>query len=276
MSKAPSCNRPNCQNKAYRKDGLCAKHAYQQGKLHPKHPVEEAQNIIQHLTDNGWSMRTIAKASGLTYVCLSHITRGANKATHHATIRSLQNLPTTPPSHIGYIPSWPYERRLQSLQAAGYSAAKLTEISGLSRALICKITLNRADWVSPETAKKLTAMWENLATKPVIGPPTKTATRRLWETPMMWDDIDDPNEQHPEPRTLIQLTKRELGFAESILDYYENKPWPLKRQRRTFRRLVESGHTTSPTLRLIYREYTRVLTERSREARKRKTIGQAA
>ena len=276
MSKAPSCNRPNCQNKTYRADGLCAKHAYQQGKLRPNHPVEEAQTIIQHLTDNGWSMRAIAKASGLNHGCLYLITSGANKTTHHTTIRSLKKLPTTPPSNIGYTPAWPYERRLQSLQAAGYSTSKLAEISGLSHALICKITLNRADWVSPETAKKLTTMWEKLATQPIIGPPTKTSIRRLWVTPMNWDDIDDPNEQHPEPRTWIQLTKRELSIAESILDYYENKPWPLKRQRRTFRRLVESGHATSDTLRLIYREYTRVVAERSREARKRKTIGQAA
>ena len=222
-------------------------------------------------------MRAIAKASGLNQGCLNLITSGANKTTHHATIRSLKKLPTTPPSNIGYTPAWPYERRLQSLQAAGYSTSKLAEISGLSNALICKITLNRADWVRPETAKKLTTMWEKLATQPIIGPPTKTSTRRLWVTPMMWDDIDDPNEHHPEPRTLIQLTKRELGFAESILDYYADKPWPLDAQRRTFRRLMDNeGRTTSQTLRLIYREYTRVVMERSREARKRKTIGQAA
>lgn len=90
-------------------------------------------------------------------------------------------------------PAWPYQRRLQSLRAAGWTVPELARHTQLSHTAILRISDGTAQHLTRQAANAIHAAWESLSHQPVKpAPPSVTAN--YWPLPLEWDNIDDPDE----------------------------------------------------------------------------------
>ena len=113
-------------------------------------------------------------------------------------------------SHIGTV------RRVQALHAIGYTTGQLARETGMcSDALV---TLReRAKWSSATTRRKVADAYERLHMKPqrrrdkYAARFYNLAAANGWLPPLMWDDIDDENEQ---PKVCkMERTRDEIDHA---------------------------------------------------------------
>lgn len=104
---------------------------------------------------------------------------------------------------IKAAPSWMIQRRLQSLAAAGWSVAWVAKKTRLAASEVSALTTGAAATISPTTCRRIkdvyaVAMRRSDGGMIQDGGPTDLAREHGWAPPAMWDDIDDPNEEHNE------------------------------------------------------------------------------
>lgn len=222
-----TCTSGRCTNKSWRPDGLCAKHAKCAGKLRPNVTTATAQHALAALRAEGWTLAQISRSTGISTAGLKLIPKRDPEApTKATTYEALKDLIGTQPNNEGKLPAWPYNRRLQALQAAGYTGRQLADLTGLSYGQISRLSLNVTQQTNWYVADKILTLWEEVAHNPIIGPATPTARRRLWEPPLAWEDIDDPDEHHPKPVTHITVSPYEREKAIRMIEHYPPRHWP--------------------------------------------------
>ncbi len=267
------CKHPSCPNRTRRLDGWCSDCAFLVGTREPSTDAGEARDLLDQLYRQGWTRDAIATQTGLTTKALCAIRHGKTTTAQPRTITLLRSLIDTDPiEHIDLRPAWPYMRRLRALQAAGHPQEDIAARAGLSTSMLSKITLGKAQDVTRRTAQAIERAWRDLAGQPVAGPPTKLAARMMWEPPMGWDDIDDPDEQHPAPLLYIPLSAGERRHARTILDTYPARSWPYEIGRESLVDIARGKRNAShpATIDLLYAESERIRTARRDRAGERR------
>lgn len=93
------------------------------------------------------------------------------------------------------VPAYGMHRRIQALQALGWSQAQIGEAAGLSRQAISKLT--KGEKARKFSIGRIERAYNQLSTK---TPPPSTAASRArafaaahgWAPPLAWNNIDDP------------------------------------------------------------------------------------
>lgn len=98
--------------------------------------------------------------------------------------------------HADKLPVWPVARRLQALNALGYTARRMATDLGFTEEVLSDLLGGKRTYVLRPTTNKVAAYYEARHMTP--GGNTfsvNSARRRGYLPPLAWDDIDDPNEQ---------------------------------------------------------------------------------
>lgn len=196
MRKGTSVSRPKCKRDTCNKTaaaanhGYCAVHAEAYGVENPNIDALAATQQVAHLLTNGWTMHRIATESGVSTWSVAALARGESNHVRKRTHQRLHALPDTPPEPI---PLWRVQRRLRSLQAAGWSQYRIAEHIGVHQGTVSNLVRGHHNAVLEKAALRIIAFYQQHHTDPVKSP-TTAAKRAGWVPPLWWDDIDDPNE----------------------------------------------------------------------------------
>lgn len=189
----PTCQRETCTNIAMNaKHGYCLKHAQGTGLMDHHVPAEPTKNRIHQLLNNGWTIRAIAASAGLTTVTIGNITSGRTTSVRTSTARKINQL-TNHTNKGPWLPAWPTQRRLRSLQAAGWTQTAIANATNTSQAGISTLTTGKRH-VTRATAENIAALYAKHEGDPVREP-SPAARKHGWVPPAWWDNIDNPEEQ---------------------------------------------------------------------------------
>lgn len=186
------CARPACTRAARANHGYCDVHARIYGVQDNYVSAGPTERAIDDLVANGWSLYAIGEATGLSRHGIKFIARGQRETVRQSTEQKITALvgrtsPLTPPT-------WPTARRLQSLQAAGFSQQEIADQIGYDQTTLSKIMSGNRRFVDPAVAAAV-ARFYNEHKSDTVRKPARAARGKPWPTPMWWNDIDDPDEQ---------------------------------------------------------------------------------
>jgi hypothetical protein len=164
---------------------------------------ERAQVHVQALTaQHGFSVRSIADASGVAAATISELNRGVCSGLKVVTETLILSVTAekilSRPNREGFVPNIGARRRLQALMVIGYRHSDISAKLGFNSALV----LNQAgNWISRRKHDKVKDVYGHLWNRP--GPSARTRGRAAnlgYLPPLAWDDesIDDPS---AEPET---------------------------------------------------------------------------
>lgn len=200
MNQPAQCARPGCTrtgNPRYR--NYCRTHAEHLRIIQPRIPADKPRQHLQNLLNHGASLKSIAEATGANYITLHNLKQGKSATVSATTAQRVLSL-TQPPQQYRQ-PAWPTMRKLQSLRAAGWTLNELATHTGISRSNISYISTGAWDTVTPHIHHATEKTWQALSAKP-IRPPAKNLIPFNWPLPMEWDDINNPDEQPREDKTI--------------------------------------------------------------------------
>jgi hypothetical protein len=160
---------------------------------------ERAQIHVQALTaQNGFSIRSIADASGVAPAAISELNRGVcsglKVVTEKLILAVTAEMILNRPNREGFVPNIGARRRLQALMVIGYRHSDLTPKLGFSSAVVLS---QAGNWISQRKHDKVKDVYEQLWD--TFGPAPLTSRVRVANSgylpPLAWDDesIDDPN-----------------------------------------------------------------------------------
>lgn len=186
------CVRPACTRTTHASHGYCDIHARIYGVQDTYVPAGPTARDIDDLVANGWSLYAIGEATGLSRQGLKFIAQGQRETVRQSTQQKIaalagQSSPITPPT-------WPSARRLQSLQAAGFSQQEIAGQIGYDQTTLSKIMSGGKRFVDPAVAAAVARFYDEHKSD-TVRKPARAARGKPWPTPMWWNDIDDPDEQ---------------------------------------------------------------------------------
>jgi transcriptional regulator with XRE-family HTH domain len=214
------CRRPECLDAHYRYMSR-----YNLDRNRGKLRRVDSKPVSDHLKkmhDAGWSDKQIAERSGAKEGTIWH-----HRNRKHPTIsRELSDrilaVEVTAPSGPGgaFVDSVGSMRRLRALSRMGYTAAHIAKEVKLSTHTIGELTSGSRSKVSASTARVIADLYERWSA--TLGPSVQTrryAERKEWGSPLVWDNIDDPNE---EPNFGKQVS-RVTALAEDCFELVEKQ-----------------------------------------------------
>lgn len=164
-------------------------------------PADKTRRHIKELQALGWSYAAISELSGVSTGSISRIATGDVTTTLTRSAARIQALPLRPRPGAS-IPAWRVQRRLQALQAIGWSLVEIGRHTGWSPQNLNSLLANRwrdREGVTPATFELVDAAYRDMAMRPPaedrwVKAVRSRAAAKGWLSPMAWDDIDDPNE----------------------------------------------------------------------------------
>ncbi|WP_280389499.1 hypothetical protein [Nocardia wallacei] len=169
---------------------------------------------IDWLRSIGFTDDAIGAAAGLpqrTICFIRNRTFDSVRFEHAARIRAVTHIPV-PEQTTMLVPAIGIRRRIQALQAIGYSGTVLGEHLGVSQGMVSKYTL--VDQARGYTWFKVRDVYEALSgTCGTSKQAVAQARRRGHAPPMAWEglDIDDPRQQP------ITATDDDTGAVDEVL-----------------------------------------------------------
>jgi hypothetical protein len=192
---------------------------------------------------HGFSIRSIADASGVAAATISELNRGVCSGLKVVTENLILSVTAekilSRPNREGFVPNIGARRRLQALMVIGYRHSDISAKLGFNSALV----LNQAgNWISRRKHDKVKDVYGQLWNRP--GPSARTRGRAAslgYLPPLAWDDesIDDPS---AEPETGDTTKKGEAlvedveflvrnGASAEEIEHRTGKAWPsIERQ----------------------------------------------
>lgn len=167
-------------------------------------PAAPVRKHIRTLLDAGFLIDSIAETAGLSTPALHRILKGAKSdgyqrpAKHVRRATSAAILAVTPERIFAEardaqrVPSYAMMRRIQALQALGWTLRSLDDRLGIGTPAK---SFGVSAYTYASTHRRIVALFEEIKYTP--GPSARTAgnaRRRGFVTPLSWDNIDDPNE----------------------------------------------------------------------------------
>lgn len=149
---------------------------------------------IAALRGQGWSLRAIAGAAGISPTAVSRYAAGQGICIKTAAIAILSLDPDTLPSRPSrgtnqvFVSRVGTVRRIQALMAIGYSHTDLIR-AGINRSH--NLLSQQGRWVTRTTHDKVADVYRTLATRPGPTPrAAREAAKRGYVSPIGWEDID--------------------------------------------------------------------------------------
>lgn len=211
MTTRPKCKRPRCPNLAYtarNAQGYCVKHARAAGLQLPKVPAEPVAQHVRRLLDRGWTRSQLAKAAGVGVETICSVRDLRYPRIYGETAAKLLACDGAP-EDPALQPKWRATRRLQALRAAGWTVREIAEGTQLTTTEISKLCNHPEGSIYRDTWHKISDFYDEHA-GPTIRPCTPNIRAKRWLTPLMWDDIDDPDEQPYRPTRALNSPRREV------------------------------------------------------------------
>ena len=138
----------------------------------------------------GYSLRQLAHTAGVSYQAFTRVVR-LGTAMQRDTYNQLR---ATPPTHEpSRVPMWPLTRRVRSLQAIGFSQARISRDLNLDRSVVSQISRGVWETVTVDVDRLIRSYYSEHSLSPA-GTPTRGAEKGRWPVPFQWENIDDPNE----------------------------------------------------------------------------------
>jgi hypothetical protein len=190
-------------------------------------PIAKTRRRIHALQQLGYSYQRISDLSGVSIGSISRIANGQVGRVLTRNAAKIQAIDLVPAdTHL--VPAFRVQRRLQALQAIGWSLVAIAERTGWSTQNLNGLMSpwRERDEVTRETFDLIDAAYRSMA----MRPPTESkwtkatrtrAARKGWVSPLAWDDIDDPNEVHPAPCPKCGRTAFARGLCRN--HYYESR-----------------------------------------------------
>lgn len=155
---------------------------------------------IRRLIREGWNQESIGRASGISPSSISEIRRGHYETVARDTAVALLSLKVEGSNPRPWVPSLGTARRLQALQALGWTMRSVCERAGLTARYGSSLCHTGQQFVHVDAAAKIARVYNELSMTPAPdGPAAATARsvarRNGYVPPLAWDDIDDPDEQ---------------------------------------------------------------------------------
>ncbi|MEY8565169.1 hypothetical protein AALF15_01175 [Corynebacteriaceae bacterium 7-707] len=123
------------------------------------------------------------------------------------------------PDMAGHVPAWPYVRRVRALRAAGHDLATIADGLGISLCAVSHMSAAKYQQVTIDTAERISAGYETMSALPA-GRITTRILAYGWAPPMLWDDIDDPDESHQAPTGRVHVSGPVLAAIGDLNEAY--------------------------------------------------------
>lgn len=181
------------------------------GRWQPYVDAEAARSHVLDLMEYGIDWQRIAKVAGVSTTVVRSLLYGTPRKgwgpaqrIRPESERKLLAVTKTPENVADWVDACGSRRRLQALATRGWTIKYLAGRCGLKETTAGVISTGRNRRVTPATARKITALYDELWDQ---GPPETTseerraatlvrrlAARKGWVPPLAWDDdtIDDP------------------------------------------------------------------------------------
>ena len=163
-------------------------------------PAARAQAHLQRLYDLGWSLRALAQYTGMqvTDTSLANLKAGLHEQLKRNTVAAVMSIPYTAAvnEHVApeaWVPVLGAQRRARALLALGWNHDELKKRMPLYTNHISRATYNH---MHARNWRDLDNLYRELCMTP--GPSRITAQRADragYAPPLVWDDIDNPDEQ---------------------------------------------------------------------------------
>lgn len=124
-------------------------------------PTDEARDHITRLREH-MSLSSIAAAAGTTSSHLSRIMSGKTRRIGRDLEHRILNVTTGHPVGIRHVKSLGAMRRLQSLQALGWSVDALAERLDYARGNVRLLVNGRRDWITSDVDQRIRRLWDEL------------------------------------------------------------------------------------------------------------------
>ncbi|MCJ7859244.1 hypothetical protein [Corynebacterium kalidii] len=258
-----TCTRPRCDRKVKSGHAYCHRHLYSEGIFKPRVPVGPIRDHLQRCVEQGATLNTIARAVGVPPVTVYQAAgsytdyRDQVGIAHDVAVKLMR----ATPDMAGHVPAWPYVRRVRALRAAGHDLATIADGLGISLCAVSHMSAAKYQQVTIATAEKIRAGYETMSAWPA-GSITTRILAYGWAPPMLWDDIDDPDEDHEVPAGSVHVSGPVLA-AVGVLDTAYGRPGTAQAtgvSQALLRHFVAGSrpHTSLDTARSILRAAARV------------------
>jgi len=185
------CDSPECALANYRYMGaLRLDHSRGIRRLRDAAPVLEH---VQRLTANGWLVRQIADASGVSMSAVRYVIYGQPTISRERA-RAILNIPIgPPPADPNIVDATGTVRRLRALACLGHTLDNVGAETGISRWRLGRIITGTYTEIDTPTAQSIATVYRRLSTFRSDNPHTiHRARTQGWNGPLAWDDIDNP------------------------------------------------------------------------------------
>lgn len=187
------CSHPQCTNqRAVGFGKYCRRHSITHGYSKRLVPARNAAVLIRWHLQNGATMQSLAKATGMGQTNLRQILTGQHEHVRQATIEALQ---AAHPEKKRLVPALGASRRLQSLRAAGKTLGQLVTGIGIGQSTIESLCRDEYEHINVHIDQKIRAYYrEHITDTPTTA--HWLLTDKGWKLPGQWFNIDDPRETH--------------------------------------------------------------------------------
>jgi hypothetical protein len=207
------CHRRNCRAEPCIADARAYQAAHKRhrtrmiayGRWNPFVDAEPARQHVAALRAAGIGIDQIPALAGLDRRCITRLPRTRSlRAETAAKILAIQPHPDLVAGGAR-TDATGTRRRLQALQALGWSQRRLAELLDTQQVVVGKAARGKSQFVTVATARRVRDLYDHIWNQP---PPSATryerqsatnarraAAERGWVPPLAWDDdtIDDPN-----------------------------------------------------------------------------------
>lgn len=201
-----TCTRPRCDRKVKQGHKYCHRHIFSEGVYKHRVPIGPVRAHLNRCVTAGATLNGIAAGTGVhpvtTYQAAGHYIeyRDQSAIAHDVAVKLMR----ATPDMAGHLPSWPYVRRVRALRAAGHDLATIAAELGLSVCGVSHMSDAKYRQVTLTTAQNIRDGYDRMSAWPNGRITTRTLAHG-WAPPMLWDDIDDPAEEHQAPNGLVHV-----------------------------------------------------------------------
>lgn len=159
---------------------------------------------VQALVDSDMTISSIARVAGVSMSMISDVLNGKRLRIRRTSAEKVLKVTPWATDAGAMVPAWRAIRRLQALQALGWSLRVVSVESGVAEEPLQLIVRGCREQVKPDVFRRICGAYERMS---MTRPPNQSRYERAsvsrvvnaaraagWLPPLAWDDIDDPRE----------------------------------------------------------------------------------
>ena len=176
---------------------------------------------VRALRAQGWTVREIVLASGVSTKTVSDLVRGVrDRVTPDVEAMLTHRLARPQKTPRGHVDATGTRRRLQALTAHGWQINDVARLMGRDRQNVRRLyNRDHCERSSRDAVAALFAeMWDKPAPPKTRNRARALAARHGWVGALAWENIDDPNEK---PVVAVEAQRDERGSTAWRLDEAE-------------------------------------------------------